>query len=49
MAGGFELFKLIAEAIADAALQEAGNVLVELAVLAPQGGYRHNNGRLNVS
>ena len=47
-AGGFELLELIVYPIADAALQQAGDVLVELAVLPPQGGNRHDHGRLDV-
>jgi len=35
--------------IADAALQEDGDVLVELAVLPTQGGNRHEHGRPDVS
>ncbi|MDE2451614.1 MAG: hypothetical protein KGO22_21730 [Gammaproteobacteria bacterium] len=33
--GPFQLLELIAERIADAALQQAGDILIELAVLAP--------------
>jgi hypothetical protein len=35
---GFQLLDLIVDAIADAALQQASDVLVQLTVLPPQGG-----------
>jgi hypothetical protein len=35
---GFQLLDLIVEAVADAALQQASDVLVQLTVLPPQGG-----------
>jgi len=49
MTGGFELRELVVERIADAALQQAGDVRIELAVLPPQRGNRHDNGRLEVA
>jgi len=48
MASGFQCLQLIVQGIADASLQQAGDVLVELAVLAPQGGDRDDHGRLDV-
>jgi hypothetical protein len=48
MACGFQLLELIVETIAYAALQQARNILIEPTVLLPQGGNRHDDGRLHV-
>ena len=49
MARSLQLVELVLDAIADAALQERGDVLIQLAVLPPQCGNRHDHGRLHVS
>src|SRR6185437_15074256 len=46
--GSFQLLQLIADEVADAALQQSGDIRIELAVLPPQRGDRHDHGRANV-
>ena len=48
MTCGFQLLELIVETVAYAALQQARDILIELAVLLPQGGNRHDHGGLHV-
>jgi hypothetical protein len=44
----FQLLELIVDRIADATLQQAGDILIELAVLAPQRGNGDDRGRMDV-
>src|SRR5579863_1044033 len=45
---GFQLLELLVKGVADAAPHQARDVLVELAILLPQGCGRHDRGRLDV-
>ena len=45
----FQLLDLIIDAIADAALQQASDVFVQLTVLPPQGGNRDDHRRPDMS
>lgn len=45
---GFQLLGLIVESITDAALPQAGDVLIELTVLPPQRGNRHDQSVMHV-
>jgi len=47
--GALQLLELIIDAVANAPLQEAGDILVQLAVLPPQGGNRDDDGRADMS
>jgi hypothetical protein len=48
MTDGFQLLELIADPIAHASLQQIGDILIQLAVLPPQGGNRDDHGGLDV-
>ena len=48
MTCGIQLVELVFDAVADAALQQGGDVFIQFAVLPPQCSNRHGHGRLHL-